>query len=100
LPIYVAGGGVNTVRYVLRGHPEISVQDVIAQLPEAPYLYVSLHWPIEKDQWDVHHFERLTKEGYSAALLAERPVKYMASWERPTCLYFPPNGFWVYQITR
>jgi hypothetical protein len=99
LPIEVAGGGANAVRYALRDHPEIQVHDMPYTLPAAPYLYLSLHWPLEQDKWDVRHAGKLRAKGYKATLLAERSAKFMASWEYPTCLYFPPNGFWVYKVT-
>jgi hypothetical protein len=98
-PIEVAGGGAITIKYALREHPEIAVYDMPYALPPPPYLYVSFHWPLEQDQWDVHHIDRLRQNGYKTTLLAQRPAKYMRSWDYPTSLYFPPNGFWVYKVT-
>lgn len=99
-PIQVAGGGANAVRYALRQYPEIKVLDMPYTLPDVPYLYVSLHWPIEADQWDVKQGAKLKEKGYTATLLAKGPVKYLESWDYPTSLYFPPNGFWVYKVTK
>jgi hypothetical protein len=99
LPIYVGGGGADAIRYAFRRYPEARIEPVPFSVPPAPYLYLSLHWPLEQDRWDVNHSAKLREKNYQATLLLERPAKYMASWEYPTSLYFPPNGLWIYRVT-
>ena len=78
LPIYVGGGGADAVSYTLHDYPEVQVQSVPATVPPAPYLYLSLHWPLQQDQWDVRHAETLHQRSHKVTLLLERPAKYMS----------------------
>jgi hypothetical protein len=99
LPYYAQGGSERAIRYIVRGRPEILVQP-FKEWPEAPYLLVSPHWRIEDAAWHPGLSEKLRELGYSTTLVTAKPAKHTASWDYPTCLYFPPNGLWVYKVTR
>lgn len=100
-PICTTGGSVDSIRYWLRDYPEITINNTCASnLPPAPFLVVSPYWDLQHDQWHTQLLEKLAISGNAVSLLIERPAKYMASWEHPTTLYFPPNGLWVYKVTK
>ncbi|MBI1787413.1 MAG: hypothetical protein HYR60_07670 [Acidobacteria bacterium] len=100
LPYYDQNAGMDTIRYLLRDRPDIIVSRFGRTLPEAPYLLLSMHWPIEKAMLNPHLLQELRDSGHTVTLLMERPAKYMESWKHPTCLYFPPVGLWIYKVTR
>ena len=99
LPWYVTGGSEEAILYATRAHPEMQVKPYTYVMPPAPFLLVSLEWDIEHEMWDKQFIAKLAKAGYRATLLKAKPGAGLASWEYPTCLYFPPNGLWVYRVT-
>ena len=99
LPFYAQGGCELALQYMLRSHPEIPVLP-FKMHPPTPYLMISMHWPAERTNWYGDFAARLKRDGYQSQELLTRPAKYLDSWEHPICLYFPPNGLWIYKITR
>jgi hypothetical protein len=98
LPVYSMGSD-REMRYQLRHHPEVP----IAPLPEKlllkpPYLLVETHNWIGDNRWFRDFPERLRQSDYEAVTLKEVPAWLPESRWHSQCLYFPPNGFWVYKV--
>jgi len=97
LPVY-ARECERELRYELREHPEIPIDGLPAQA-KPPYLLIATHNWIGDNRWYAGFPEYLQKSGYKADV-----VKGIPGWHRDAewhsqCLYFPPNGLWIYKVT-
>ncbi|MEJ2704471.1 MAG: hypothetical protein P8Z79_18710 [Sedimentisphaerales bacterium] len=100
---YGDGGCGDTIRYVLRDYPDIQVQNLDYErniFPEPPFFLISPHWPMEDSLWLPHLKARFEELGYHAKLIMLRDAAYHAHPEYRQCLYSPPNGLWLYKITK
>lgn len=98
IPVYVRGGNEREIGYTLRQHPEIPL-DSLPRFSKAPYLLITTHYRIDNPIWYAGYLDYLGRSHYQAALVAYRPPAHPESEEYRTCLYFPPNGLWVYKVT-
>ncbi len=94
---YYSVGSEREVQYTMRQHPEIEIES-LPEFSKPPYLLVATHFPLE-DVWFINYREYLRRTGYKAILVMEKPPLHLESFEHRTCLYFPPNGFWIYMVT-
>jgi hypothetical protein len=98
LPVY-ARGCEREVQYGLRGHPEIRIES-LPLFSKPPYLLISTHWPpLEQNHMFAGFADYLQKSGYQATLVTQEAPKNLDSLQYSTCLYFPPNGLWIYKVT-
>lgn len=98
IPVYVRGGNEREIEYTLRQHPEIFL-DSLPRFSKAPYLLITTHYRIDNPIWYAGYLDYLSQSHYQASLVAYRPPAHPESEEYRTCLYFPPNGLWVYKVT-
>jgi hypothetical protein len=98
IQVYMRGGNEREIEYTLRQHPEIPLRS-LPLLSKAPYLLITTHYQIDDPIWFAGYRDYLAKSHYQAALLAERPPAHPESEQYSTCLYFPPNGLWIYKVT-
>jgi hypothetical protein len=98
IQVYMRGGNEREIEYTLRLHPEIPLRS-LPLLSKAPYLLITTHYQIDDPVWFAGYREYLAKSHYQVALLAEKPPAHPESEQYSTCLYFPPNGLWVYKVT-
>ncbi len=106
LPIYTREC-FDEIRYPVRTHPEISIQGGYGLMglprdPKTSYLLIGDRSPMgeNNDYWYPGMQEYMRQMGYNARLLMERPAKHPESQAWSGSLYFPPNGLWVYKISR
>jgi len=98
LPVY-ARGCEREVQYGLRGHPEIRIES-LPLFSRPPYLLISTHWPpLEQNHMFSGFAEYLQKSGYRATPVTQEAPKNLDSLQHSTCLYFPPNGLWIYKVS-
>jgi hypothetical protein len=96
---YYTNGADREIQYLLLAHPEIRVEHLPRE-SKPPYLLVSTHWPpLENNHMFFGYADYLRQHGYKATLVLEKPPKHLDSLEYSTCLYFPPNGLWIYRVT-
>jgi hypothetical protein len=98
IQVYMRGGNEREIEYTLRQHPEIPLRS-LPLLSKAPYLLITTHYQIDDPIWFAGYRDYLAKSHYQVALLAERPPAHPESEQYSTCLYFPPNGLWIYKVT-
>jgi hypothetical protein len=101
--VYAMGGSKNFLRYLLGAHSSIELEDLpypLSVMEDPPFLFVSTHWPIEKSLQRPKLVEEIKNSGYRANLIMMRVPKYPVNPDCIQSLYFPPNGLWVYKITK
>lgn len=98
IPVYMRGGNERELEYTLRRHPEIGIRSAALE-SKPPYLLITTHYQIGNPIWFPGFPAYLAKSHYRAALVAVRPPAHPESEEHRTCLYFPPNGLWIYKVT-
>lgn len=98
IQVYVRGGNEREIEYTLRQHPEIPL-DSLPRFSKPPYLLITTHYRIDNPIWYAGYLDYLRQSHYQASLIAYRPPAHPESEEYRTCLYFPPNGLWVYKVT-
>jgi hypothetical protein len=93
-------GSERELEYMLRRHPEIQVHS-LGKEQKPPYLLAVAHWdPLETSSMFAGYAEYLRQEGYRATLVMEKPPVLFQNLENyRTCLYYPPNGLWIYKVT-
>jgi hypothetical protein len=102
LDFYADGGGRDTIRYMLREHPDIKIEHIDFDnevLPKPPFFLISPHWPIEKSLWLPNLTETIEKSGYQSEKIIVREATYPAHPDYRQSLYSPANGLWLYKIT-
>jgi hypothetical protein len=98
--IIYSRGSERELQYTMRGHPEIHIRS-LDRYETPPYLLASAHWaPLETNSMFMGYAEDLRQAGYRATLVMEKPPVYLPNLEKyRTCLYYPPNGLWIYKVT-
>jgi hypothetical protein len=93
-------GSERELEYMLRQHPEIHIHSLDKD-QKPPYLMIATHWaPLESNSMFAGYAEYLRQAGYQATLVMEKsPVYFHNLEEYRTCLYYPPNGLWIYKVT-
>jgi hypothetical protein len=93
-------GSERELGYMLRRYPEIHIHSLDKD-QKPPYILVSAHWPpLETNSMFAGYAEYLRQAGYRATLVMEKPPVYFENLEEyRTCLYYPPNGLWIYKVT-
>jgi hypothetical protein len=102
LTFYGDGGCGKAIKYLLREHPDIEVQDLDYEsdiLPESPFFVISPHWPMEGSLWLSDLEERIERTGCQTELIMIRNAAYPGQPDYRQCLYYPANGLWLYKIT-
>lgn len=98
LPIYNRGSD-RELEYMLRDHTDVAIHSMPLDT-KPPYLVISTHWPPMNDSVMFRGYpDYLSSVGYRAQLLLKKPPQHLESLAYRTCLYFPPNGLWIYKVT-
>jgi hypothetical protein len=90
------------IRYAVKDYPDIHVTPIEnGRLPQAPYFLVLTLGPLEPRYSYFQYFGMvpplLEKAGEMAVNVVERPAAHQDGWEC-RCLYFPPDGLWMYKV--
>jgi hypothetical protein len=101
LKFYSFSACEHSIKYRLQQHSEIGIKKLRRQLPEAPFLLISTHWPLEDPLWRTTLQEELKESGGFPTLVMMRAPKYPLDrlHQYHQSLYWPPNGLWIYKVT-
>jgi hypothetical protein len=102
IEFYADGGSRDTIRYLLREYPDIKIEHIDFDndiLPEAPFFFISPHWPIGASLWLPNLTETIEKSGYQVEEIIVRKAAYPVHPDYRQSLYYPANGLWLYKIT-